>query len=395
VLAVFSAASLAFAFPGAAQGRLIHAELHYRAPGGGQPAPNFSPKGTQVPLADVSAGIRLPAGAQRPARTGMIEVGPDTASWIPVLATASSDYPDDLTQVFLDRNRDGNFVDDGPALQGVPNQNLKTRAWWTSINKVELSVPYGGGVVEPYFVNFWMVRDDSASVPDILRYSVGSWREGTVVVDGVEALVAAMDGDNNAIFDQRDSWSAMAASEPNAAKAVLSIAEARPTNRLMFLEAPGKEIALEFRSFSPDGRGITFAVIDAPVTKAADRAPDDMLRDERSRPRTTVPVVWGHGSPGFEAGLERAGREGKMILLDFEATWCGPCHTMDEWIWTDADVAARLNSAFVGVKIDVDLEKGLVGQFKTSGYPTMIILDSHGKELRRVTEYQSSRHQAP
>jgi thiol:disulfide interchange protein DsbD len=63
---------------------------------------------------------------------------------------------------------------------------------------------------------------------------------------------------------------------------------------------------------------------------------------------------------------------------------------MDEWIWTDAEVAAKLNAEYLGVKIDVDLEKPLVKRFGTSGYPTMIILNADGSELKRVVEYQSS-----
>ncbi len=383
--------SLAATVPVAAQNQIVHATLAYAAPGDGRPTPNFSPKGTQVLLSTVAAGMKLPAGALRPAKRGVIKVGPDRRSWIPVLATACPDHPQDLCQLFLDRNRDGRFADDGPPLVGTPTQNPKTRAWWTSINKVELSVSYGGaGHVEPYLVNFWLVRDDSAAAPDILRYSTGSWRAGKVTVNGVEALVAAMD-DNNAIFDTSDMWSIIPASDSNAGKAVLSIAEARPTNRLMFLPGSPKEQVLEFRSFSPDGRSIEFAVIDRPVTKLADRAPDDLLRDERPRPRATTPFEWGHGTRGYEAALAKAKTTGRKVFIDFEATWCGPCHTMDQWIWTDAEVAAKLNAGYLGVKVDADLEKGLVKQFKIGGYPTMVILDSTGTEIQRVVDYLSSK----
>lgn len=54
-----------------------------------------------------------------------------------------------------------------------------------------------------------------------------------------------------------------------------------------------------------------------------------------------------------------------------------------EWIWTDAEVAALLNAGYVGVKLDGDLEKDLVKRFRVDGYPTLIVLDSSGKELQR------------
>lgn len=373
-----------------AQEQVIRVPLAYRAPVEGAPRPNFSPKGMQVPLTPVAARTALPAGAVRPAKRGMLQLGPDSSTWIPVLAAASATHRQDLVQLWFDRNRNGSFTDDGDAVTGTPTLNAKTGVWWTSINTIELPVQYGRGVVEPFLVTIWMTREDSTPAPSLLRFSRGSWRAGSVTVNGVPALVAAMDADNNAVFDAADTWGVLAASLPKAAQAVLTTTETRPTNRLMFLPTVGKELVLEFRGFSPDGRHVDFAVVDFPVTSAADRAPDDQLRTERTRPRTTTPVVWGHGTRDFEAALVTAKATAKKIFLDFEAVWCGPCHTMDEWIWTDAEVAAKLNAEYIGVKIDVDLEKGMVTRFGTTGYPTMIILGPDGRELRRVVEYQSS-----
>src|SRR5690606_24636256 len=98
-----------------------------------------------------------------------------------------------------------------------------------------LSIPYPTGATEPYQVNFWLVRGDSLPPPDILRFSVRSWRQGETLVNGVKALVAVMDNDNNAIFDQQDSWSILGADEANAARTVLSLKEARSTDRFMFV----------------------------------------------------------------------------------------------------------------------------------------------------------------
>ncbi len=197
-----------------------------------------------------------------------------------------------------------------------------------------------------------------------------------------------MDADNNAVFDKNDMWSVLQASAPDAAKAVLSITEARRTGRLMFLQDGSREVVLEFRRFSPDGRSIDVAVVDRPVTKAADRKADDTLAEERSRPRTKAPFAWGHD---LDAALAQARTAGRKVFVDFETTWCGPCKSMDEWIYTDAEVAARLNAGYMGVKLDGDIEKALVKRFKVAGYPTMIVLDGAGAESWRAVGYQSSK----
>ncbi|HUR20442.1 MAG TPA: hypothetical protein VMZ90_06510, partial [Vicinamibacterales bacterium] len=154
-----------------AQTSVITVPLTYHAPGAG-PKPNFSPKGTQVALAAVAADMALPSGAVRPAKRGMLQVGPVRDSWVPVLVTASASHPEDLNQLFIDGNRNGNFNDDGPAAVATPTQNAKTKAWWSSFNGLTLQVRFPDPErTEPYFVNFWIVREDAAPPPDVIRYS--------------------------------------------------------------------------------------------------------------------------------------------------------------------------------------------------------------------------------
>ena len=373
-----------------AQEPLVRVELAYAARSADKaaPAPNFSPAGTRVPLADVDAGMELPAGAVQPARAGVIKVGPGEASWLRVLASAEPAHPKDLCRVYIDYNRNGRFDDDGNPLTATPTAREKTGDMWSSFPPATLSIPYASGAsaVENYQVNVWIVRQGDA-VPDLLRYSVASWRAGKITVAGVEALVAAFDGNNDAVFDASDQWSVLEASAADAPRQVLSHLEARPAKRMMFVKGSEKESVLEFRSITPEGRSMTFALVDRPVTKADDRLADDSLREERARPRAAKPFEW---LPEFEAARARSKASGKKLLLDFWTSWCGPCQTMHQWMWTDAEVVGLLSAGYVGARLDGDLEKTLVKKFNVSGYPTFIVLDPGGREVLRFG-YKSSK----
>jgi thiol-disulfide isomerase/thioredoxin len=375
----------------AAQSNLYTVPLTYNAPGEG-PQPNFFPIGTRVALAEVPAGQTLPDGAMHPARRGIIQVGPTRDSWIPLLLTATVDEPGALTRLYIDMNRNGDFSDDGPPAVARIDSNEKSGSVGYFFDGVELLVQFGEPEhTHPFDVRFWLVHQAEEPEPEsFIRYSRTSWRSGSVTVNGVPALVAAMDMNNDALYGPGDSWSVVEASMPEASKHVLGWKEARPTDRMMFLQRGGDapDLVLEFRSFAEDGSSVTFAVVDRPVSKAEDRLADDMVAEERTRPRTTTPYTW---TDDLDEAMAAATASGKLVFLYFETDWCGPCATMDRWIWTDAEVVAALEAGYVGVKLDGDIEKEQVQRYEVTGYPNILIVDpASGAALRSVKGYQSS-----
>jgi thioredoxin 1 len=60
----------------------------------------------------------------------------------------------------------------------------------------------------------------------------------------------------------------------------------------------------------------------------------------------------------------------KPTLLDFHATWCGPCKTLAPIL---EDVKKELKGDIRILKIDVDKNQQVAARYKIRGVPTMIL----------------------
>jgi thiol:disulfide interchange protein len=91
----------------------------------------------------------------------------------------------------------------------------------------------------------------------------------------------------------------------------------------------------------------------------------------------------------FEEVLKEAKKEGKLILLDFWATWCAPCHRLDRETFTDVPLGDYVNSKFVAYRVNIDDFSGmdLVEKYKVAAYPTMLVVNASGAEVRRLTGF--------
>ncbi|MEM9822429.1 MAG: thioredoxin [Bacteroidota bacterium] len=69
----------------------------------------------------------------------------------------------------------------------------------------------------------------------------------------------------------------------------------------------------------------------------------------------------------------------KAVLIDFHATWCGPCQALAPVL---KEAAQDLRGQAKIIKIDIDKHPKLADQLKVRGVPTLILYRK-GKQLWR------------
>jgi thioredoxin 1 len=69
----------------------------------------------------------------------------------------------------------------------------------------------------------------------------------------------------------------------------------------------------------------------------------------------------------------------KTEVIDFWATWCGPCKLMNPII----DEVEKENPDLTITRIDIDSNKDMVEQYNIQSVPTYVILKD-GKEVDRI-----------
>ena len=83
-------------------------------------------------------------------------------------------------------------------------------------------------------------------------------------------------------------------------------------------------------------------------------------------------------------GFDKAISAGGITMVDFWASWCGPCKMLAPVI---DDLAGRYEGKAVIGKVNVDDEQALAGEYGVMSIPTVIFFKD-GKEIGRKVGVQ-------
>jgi thiol:disulfide interchange protein DsbD len=93
-------------------------------------------------------------------------------------------------------------------------------------------------------------------------------------------------------------------------------------------------------------------------------------------------------------GVRLAQAEHRPVIVDFGAEWCGACKELTSHTFADDQVRSEAGR-FVAVRVDATDEddpqvNAIKGKYKVVGLPTVVVLDSQGKEQARFNEFVSA-----
>jgi peroxiredoxin len=314
-------------------------------------------------------------------------------------------------KIYIDRNQNGDLTDDG---DGAWNKKSDTNGRvMYGVLEVPLRASYGTATKETSSADYTLGIYSFVGRPAPFTYRQSS-RVGTVTLNGKPHKAILVENDADALFSKPVATVADAGKTRAVWLQVDINDDGKYASGLIDIRAPFKLGDATYEAtVAKDGSTVTLAPTTKPVLeltpKSAAAAP--LLKSGATAPDFTA-EKWGGGS------IKLSDYRGKVVVLDFWATWCGPCiqsmphieavnkavkgqdvvvlglcvfdekQSYEAWVPKNKD---KFTFQFGYDPAGRDNTKSIAGsKFSVSSIPTTYVIDKEGKIAAAIVGYSDN-----
>ena len=87
----------------------------------------------------------------------------------------------------------------------------------------------------------------------------------------------------------------------------------------------------------------------------------------------------------LDAAKIEAAQSGKLVLLHFYTTTCGPCKMLDENVFSQGQIGDSIEQSYVPVKIDAGISSAIANVYQIDRVPQEVVLDTQGNVVAKLS----------